>query len=913
VGLYRVAGPGSRFPRSNCLQSQTKMGSESFPTSAESANDEAQRLAEGPGTEEPISRRDVQSSSTDSNELDPTVTFCIQRPPKGDQVHVAYSSALAPLVTQADHWALERRFASGVAVQNRYLIDREIGRGGMGQVYLARDLRLARPVALKVCRLLIEGEESDRQRLAEAEASFVEEAQLGASLAHPAIATVYDFGIQEDMPFTVFEYLEGESLRQRMQRQRQLPLEDVRYIIAPLAQALDYAHSRHVVHRDLKPENVRSTGQGHFKILDLGLAREFRLTQDWIGFAGTPAYASPEQAAGKPCDGRTDQYALAAIAFEMLAGERVFTGSDSHELLDKHRCAEPECVKTAASIPHDVRAALLRALSKDPNQRFDSCTEFAAAIGCHVLDESRPRLDILRETNALWLTGGTAVLRLIPNTNRLALTADALWHCRQDVVTRVPLGDVVRISPKPRKQVVPTAAISMEAETVRLANQGRERRIRAYGLVLCFFGLVFAASTLAIRFDGADRPRPPWPVVYIAAAMGAMLIAQGWGIYRLRAWAWRLATGVSLGTAIASGLFSIIAVVLAIISESIAAVYIVLSVPLCIVSAVIANKVLSPAVRFMFSGEYQSIMSATRHLGEPVFQLRSYIFKLVVGSASRRKVYRFRLHSFMECRAWSEQIAGLIEGAKQRSQTQGTFDKPVAILRSRPSVPVQALGRVQSAGERRADAEAGLQIRAAILGADAIVDAEESQLREFQGTVREMVGLAVGAVDSAGKTNLLARWFDLQAFAMVRWLFVLLLFVVVPTLWFASRTGLQSNLVTASSLLWVLGCPCVLCGTFFWLRWPQLAFPTALSVAMLTAAAILRVPSLPTVGLFVASFVIARRAYRSCKTLRSATPPDIREPFVRKLGRYLAWSVVACYPVGLFLAFYNSFLGMTSD
>src|SRR5205823_5143211 len=106
-------------------------------------------------------------------------------------------------------------------------------------------------------------------------ASFAEEAKLGANLTHPAIATVFDFGFHEDRPFTVFEYIPGETLRDLLHRRGRLPLEEVRLLIAPLAQALDFAHGRRVVHRDLKPENIRATSQGQFKVLDLGLAKEF--------------------------------------------------------------------------------------------------------------------------------------------------------------------------------------------------------------------------------------------------------------------------------------------------------------------------------------------------------------------------------------------------------------------------------------------------------------------------------------------------------------------------------------------------------------------------------------------------------------------------------------------------------------
>ena len=218
------------------------------------------------------------------------------------------------------------------------------------------------------------------------------EARLGANLTHPAIATVYDYGFHDDMPFTVFEYLHGQTLGELRRSRGRLPLEEVRLIIGPLAQALDFAHGRHVVHRDLKPENIRATEQGLFKILDLGLAKEFRRDVDWSGFAGTPAYAAPEQAAGKACDGRTDQYALALIAFELLAGRRLFECRDPHELLAMHRETQPTGLATdLADAPEAVRLALARALSEDPNARFATCGDFAVALGCQLLSAAPPR------------------------------------------------------------------------------------------------------------------------------------------------------------------------------------------------------------------------------------------------------------------------------------------------------------------------------------------------------------------------------------------------------------------------------------------------------------------------------------------------------------------------------------------
>ena len=211
--------------------------------------------------------------------------------------------------------------------------------------------------------------------------SFAEEARLGASLTHPAIATVFDYGFHHDNPFTVFEYIEGEPLRDLIERRGRLPLDEVRLIVGPLAQALDFAHSRRIVHRDLKPENIRATEQRQFKILDLGLAREFNRQEDWR-FAGTPAYAAPEQAAERPSDGRADQYALAVIVFELLTGHRPFESDSWIDLLEKHYSEPPPSPRSLApDLPQSVEDAILRSLEKDPNRRFSSCSELAVALG----------------------------------------------------------------------------------------------------------------------------------------------------------------------------------------------------------------------------------------------------------------------------------------------------------------------------------------------------------------------------------------------------------------------------------------------------------------------------------------------------------------------------------------------------
>jgi serine/threonine-protein kinase len=319
----------------------------------------------------------------------------------------------------------------GTILNDRYRIESTLGRGGMGEVYLAHDLTLDRQVAVKMIRPnsgRLRGVTISRAMYG----AFIREARTGASLTHPAIATVFDFGFRGDDPFIVFEYIDGETLGETLRRRGRLPLEDVRLILAPQAQALQFAHSRQVVHRDLKPENIRSTRLGQYKILDLGLARDFREAGEWR-FAGTPRYTSPEQAAGQACDGRADQYALAVIAFRLLTGRHLFEAEGSAELLRLHREQDPPSVRgLVPDIPESVDKAIQRALHKNPNERFDSCQDFAAAMGCQFLTSPAAGTEVLRLTpihtmSGRWLTGNHFRLTRKGTNLCLIATAESLW------------------------------------------------------------------------------------------------------------------------------------------------------------------------------------------------------------------------------------------------------------------------------------------------------------------------------------------------------------------------------------------------------------------------------------------------------------------------------------------------------
>jgi eukaryotic-like serine/threonine-protein kinase len=264
------------------------------------------------------------------------------------------------------------------ALADRYQLDREVGAGGMATVYLAEDLKHHRRVALKVLHAEL-GAALGPER-------FLREIEISAQLHHPHILPLYDSGEAAGLLYYVMPYVEGESLRDRLAREKQLPLDDALAIAREVADALSYAHSHGVVHRDIKPENILLES-GHAVVADFGIARAITVagggTLTGTGVAiGTPAYMSPEQAAGsREVDGRSDLYALGCVLYEMLAGQPPFTGPTVESVVHQHLAAEPPSITSIRpAVPAAVAAALQRALAKTPADRFNPVALFAEAI-----------------------------------------------------------------------------------------------------------------------------------------------------------------------------------------------------------------------------------------------------------------------------------------------------------------------------------------------------------------------------------------------------------------------------------------------------------------------------------------------------------------------------------------------------
>ncbi|HZJ01789.1 MAG TPA: serine/threonine-protein kinase, partial [Gemmatimonadaceae bacterium] len=264
------------------------------------------------------------------------------------------------------------------ALGDRYRIERELGKGGMATVYLAEDLRHGRKVAVKV--LLPE-----LAAVLGAE-RFLSEIHVTAALQHPHILPLFDSGQAEGQLFYVMPYVEGESLRSRLDRERQLPIDDALRISREVGSALGYAHRHGVIHRDIKPENIL-LHDGHALVADFGIALAVtsagggRLTQTGLSL-GTPQYMSPEQATGeREIDARSDLYSLAAVTYEMLASEPPHTGNTMQAVIARMLTERPRNVRSLRpSVPDHVANALDVALERIPADRWNSIEEFENAL-----------------------------------------------------------------------------------------------------------------------------------------------------------------------------------------------------------------------------------------------------------------------------------------------------------------------------------------------------------------------------------------------------------------------------------------------------------------------------------------------------------------------------------------------------
>jgi serine/threonine protein kinase/Flp pilus assembly protein TadD len=264
------------------------------------------------------------------------------------------------------------------ALSQSYTIDRELGRGGMATVYLAQDSRHDRLVALKVLHPELAASLGPER--------FLREIKVAARLNHPHILALHESGEADGFLYYVMPYVEGESLRERLDREQLLPIDEAIHHARSIASALDYAHRQQIVHRDIKPENVMLY-EGEAMVMDFGIAKAVSsvgsetLTQTGM-MVGTPAYVSPEQAAGETnLDGRSDQYSLACMLYEMLSGERPFTGPTAQAIMAKRFTETAKPIRGIRStVPENVERAIGKAMSTDVTERFRTTAMFGQAL-----------------------------------------------------------------------------------------------------------------------------------------------------------------------------------------------------------------------------------------------------------------------------------------------------------------------------------------------------------------------------------------------------------------------------------------------------------------------------------------------------------------------------------------------------
>ena len=281
----------------------------------------------------------------------------------------------------------------------KYEIVEKIGVGGFGTVYRGRDPFIKRTVAVKTCQS--EDEEIKKR--------FFREAELSGNLHHRNITTIYDFGVQDGIPYIVQEYLTGEDLDKMIKRGDVIPLSRRLEILMDVCEGLAYAHAAGIIHRDIKPSNIRILQDGAVKIMDFGIAKSFQsestLTQTGITL-GTAAYLAPEQIRGEAVDPRTDIFSLGVLAYELLTGQKPFRGEHISTVLFKILNEKPDPVsRQNADIPPSVDRAVEKAIEKSPPNRYESVTEFRRDLAA-----------IVKQIHAADVTGATAIRPALPDT-----------------------------------------------------------------------------------------------------------------------------------------------------------------------------------------------------------------------------------------------------------------------------------------------------------------------------------------------------------------------------------------------------------------------------------------------------------------------------------------------------------------
>jgi serine/threonine-protein kinase len=380
----------------------------------------------------------------------------------------------------------------------------------MATVYLARDVRHHRHVAIKVLKPEIAGALGPER--------FLREINIAAGLTHPHILPLHDSGEADGFLYYVMPYIEGESLRDRLQRERQLALAAALHVTAEIADALGYAHNQRVVHRDIKPENILLS-TGHALVADFGIARAIaaaggdRFTETGITL-GTPPYMSPEQTAGEAqLDGRSDIYSLACVCYEMLTGEPPFTGPTIQSIVHQQLVAQPPPVThRRPDVPPGVEQALARALAKVPADRFATASEFAAALAAPGDARSRAHPQDPARARRRW--------RAVAAVTVLVVAAVAVWVAIRGLRAPNPVATAAAtIAVIPPEPVVPDTA---------LTRLGRELAITLAANLDGVGGIRTAdAMTVLGQVHSASAPYSLEESVALGRRLGASSVVHG--------------------------------------------------------------------------------------------------------------------------------------------------------------------------------------------------------------------------------------------------------------------------------------------------------------------------------------------------------------------------------------------------
>jgi eukaryotic-like serine/threonine-protein kinase len=395
----------------------------------------------------------------------------------------------------------ELRALAERALSSNYELDREIGRGGMGIVYRAKDRRLKRVVAIKLLppELAFRGEIRSR---------FLREAETAAQLSHPNIVPIYSVDEREGLVFFVMACIEGPTLARRMHDEGRMPVEDTRRILCEVADALAYAHARGVVHRDIKPDNILlDKDDGRAMVTDFGIARaiqegaDSRLTATGVAI-GTPAYMSPEQAAGdREIDGRSDLYALGIVGYQMLAGRLPFQASSTPSMLMKHISERPQPVDSLrAETPPDLARAVMTLLEKEPEHRFRTAALLSQALRGDA--SAMPAPAPLHESGSLPVSFRSPLGTPVPYGLQRPPGAGQYTTPTADEVARWSAPEVQKF----RGQVMPYAAVSTVCVVAAIVRGGD------WMLVPIFWSVIMAfrySKLWTAGFDWRDVFRQP--------------------------------------------------------------------------------------------------------------------------------------------------------------------------------------------------------------------------------------------------------------------------------------------------------------------------------------------------------------------------------------------------------------------